>query len=83
MSNSGKWLRIHVTDLATGKSKVNVRSPASLADFGMKMGARFAPADVECLDVDQIMAAVKSGGEGKIVDVKDEDKGEQVEVFVE
>jgi hypothetical protein len=83
MSNSGKWFRVRVTDLATGKSKANVKIPASLADFGMKMAAKFAPDSVEALDMEQIMAAMKSGGEGKLVDVEDEEKGEHVEIFVE
>lgn len=83
MSNSSKWLRILVTDLKTGKSKANIRIPASLADFGMKMAARFTPADKECLNMDQIIAAVKNGSERKLVDVEDEEKGEHVEIFVE
>ena len=83
MSNSGKWLRIHVTDLATGKSKANVRIPASLANFGMKMAAKYAPGSVEGLDMDEIFAAIKNGGDGKLVEVEDEEKGEHVEIFVE
>lgn len=83
MSNSGKWLRIRVTDLNTGKSKANVKVPASLATFGMKMAAKYAPESIEGLDMDEIFAAVKSSGEEKLVDVEDEEKGERVEVFVE
>jgi hypothetical protein len=47
------------------------------------MGAKFAPAGLEGLDMQQIIAAIKQGGEGKIVDVEDEDGGEHVEVFIE
>jgi hypothetical protein len=83
MSNSGKWFRVHVTDLRTGKSKANIRIPTSLADFGMKMAAKYASDSVEGLDMNQIIAAMKSGGEGKLVDVEDEEKGEQVEIFIE
>lgn len=83
MSNSGKWLRILVTDLKTGKSKANVKVPASLAEFGMKMAARFGTAEMEGLDMDQLIATVKNGGEGKLVDVEDEEKGEHVEIFVD
>ena len=83
MSNSGKWFRVRVTDLKTGKSKTNVKIPANLAEFGMKMAAKFAPADVAGLDWDQILAAIQAGGEGKMVDVEDEEKGEHVEIFVE
>ena len=83
MSNSGKWFRVRVTDLKTGQSKVNVNIPMGIVDFGLKMGAKFAPADLEGLDMNQVMLAIQSGGTGKIVDVEDENKGEHVEVFVE
>lgn len=83
MSNSGKWFRVRVTDLKTGEAKANVKIPVGLADFGMKMAAKFGTADVEGLDMDQIIEAIKNGGEGKLVDVEDEKKGEHVEVFIE
>jgi hypothetical protein len=80
---SGKWFRVRVTDLRSGRRKVNVNIPLGLVDIGMKMGAKFAPAGVEGLDMDRIIAAIKSGGQGKIVDVEDEEDGEHVEVFIE
>ena len=83
MSNSGKWLRVRVTDLRTGESKANVKIPVSLADFGLKMAAKFAPSAIDNLDMSQIIAAMKSGGQEKLVDVEDEEKGEHVEIFVE
>ena len=83
MSSSSKWLRVRVTDLKTGKSKANVRIPAGLANFGIKMAAKYAPDSIEGLDMDEITAAIKNGGEAKLVDVEDEEKGEHVEVFVE
>lgn len=83
MSKSGKWLRVRVTDLKTGESKANVKIPVSLADFGMKMAARFMPSGVDDLDMNQIIAAMKNGGEEKLVDVEDEEKGEHVEIFIE
>lgn len=82
-STSGKWFRVRVTDLKSGKRKVNVNIPLGLVDVGMKMGAKFAPAGLEGLDMQQIINAIKSGGEGKIVDVEDEEDGEHVEVFIE
>lgn len=83
MSNSGKWLRVRVTDLKTGKSKANVKIPVSLADFGMKMAAKFGSSSIDDLDMNQIIAAMESGGEEKLVDVEDEEKGEHVEIFME
>jgi SHOCT-like domain len=82
-STSGKWFRVRVTDMKTGRRKVNVNIPLGLVDVGLKMGAKFAPAGLEGLDMNQIMTAIKTGGEGKVVDVEDEEDGEHVEVFIE
>jgi len=77
-----KWLRVRVMDLNSGRNKVNVNIPMSLVNVGIKMGARFAP-DVEGLDFDEIMEAIRSGAQGKILDVVDEEDGERVEIFIE
>ena len=82
-ATSGKWFRVRVTDMRTGRRKVNVNIPLGLVDVGLKMGAKFAPAGLEGLDMNQIIAAIKTGGEGKVVDVEDEEGGEHVEVFIE
>jgi len=79
---SPRWFRIRVTDLETGKSKVNVNLPMSLVNVGVKMGARFAP-EVEGVDFDEIVEQIKSGAEGKIIDVEDVEDGERVEIYVE
>ncbi len=79
----GRWLNVRVTDQRSGKRKVNVRIPLSLVDVGLKLGAKFSPVGLEGLDMNQIMAAVKAGGTGKIVDVEDEEDGEHVEVYIE
>jgi hypothetical protein len=77
-----RWFRVRVTDLATGKDKVNVNLPMSLVDVGTRMGARFAP-ELEELDLEQIMEQIKSGSQGKIVEVEDAEDGERVEIYVE
>jgi hypothetical protein len=77
-----RWFRVSVTDTDTGKVRVNVRLPVNLITAGVKMGARFSP-EVEGLDMDQLMALIKAGEIGKIVDVVDEKDGEHVEVFLE
>lgn len=79
---SARWFRVRVTDLASGKTKVNVNIPLGLVNVGLKMGARFAP-EIEGMNLEEIVAAIKSGAQGKIVDVTDEEDGEQVEIFVE
>lgn len=77
-----RWLRVRVTDLNTGKTRVNIRLPISVLNAGVKMGARFS-AEVEGMDVNQLMALVRSGMTGQVVDVIDEKDGEHVEVFLE
>ena len=76
------WLRVRVTDTQTGQSKVNVNIPMSLVNLGLKIGARFAP-DVEELDLEEMVAAIRTGVQGRIADVEDVEEGERVEIFVE
>jgi hypothetical protein len=77
-----RWFRVRVTDLRNGKNKVNVNIPMGLVNVGLRLGARFAP-NVEGVNYDEIMAAIKSGQSGKVLDVTDEEMGERVEIFVE
>lgn len=77
-----RWLRVRVTDVATGRSKATVQLPLNLLDAGMKIGAHFA-AEVNGVDMSTIMEALRSGMTGKIIDVIDEKDGEHVEIFVE
>lgn len=79
---AGRWLRIRVTDIATGRSKASVQIPLGLIDAGMKIGAHFAP-EVEGVDMSNVMEALRSGVTGKIIDVTDDEDGEHVEIYVE
>jgi hypothetical protein len=77
-----RWFRVRVTDLETGKNKVNVNLPMSLVDVGTRMGARFAP-ELEDVDFHDIIEQIKSGAQGKIIEVEDAEGGERVEIYVE
>jgi len=78
---AGKWFRVRVTDLKSGRHKVNINIPMGLVTVGAKIGAKFAsPLD---LDVDEILSAIRRGARGKIIDVEDEEEGERVEIYVE
>lgn len=81
-ASNPRWFRVRVTDMGSGRQKVNVNIPMGLVNVGLKMGARFAP-EVEDVNFDEIMEAVRSGQQGKIMDVTDEESGERVEIFVE
>jgi hypothetical protein len=81
-TGNARWLRVKVTDVATGRSKATVQIPIGLLEAGLKIGAHFAP-EVEGVDMTQLMDAVRSGVTGKLVDVVDEEDGEHVEIYVE
>jgi hypothetical protein len=46
------------------------------------MGARFVP-DMEEGKLQEMIATIRSGQQGKVMDVTDEESGERVEIFVE
>ncbi|MXY94620.1 MAG: hypothetical protein F4Y42_14355 [Caldilineaceae bacterium SB0664_bin_27] len=76
----GRWLRLRVSDTRSGKTRVNLTIPIGLVNMGLAVGARFVP-DVAELDVEEIRDALRSGLNGKILEVHDEE--ELVEIFVE
>ena len=77
-----RWFRVRVTALSSGTNKVKVNRPMGLVKAAIKKGERFAP-NVENVDYNELMEAIKSGASGKLVDVTDEEDGERVEIFVE
>jgi len=77
-----RWFRVRVTDVNTGRNKVNINIPMGLVNVGIKMGARFAP-EIEGERLENILDAVRSGQQGKVMDITDDEDGERVEIFVE
>jgi len=81
-STGNRFLRIRVTDLASGTGKVNVTIPLGLVSAGLRIAERFAP-EAEGIDMQELEQAIVSGAEGKIVEVMDAEDGERVEIYVE
>lgn len=77
-----RYLRIQVTDLTSGKSKVNVTLPMGLVSAGMRIAERFAP-EFEGFDMQELEELLASGVDGKLVEVMDEEDNERVEIYVE
>jgi hypothetical protein len=77
-----RWFRVRITDLKSGKSKVNVNIPMTLVNVGIKMGARFVP-DAEGVNYEELADAIRGGAQGKVIDVEDDEREERVEIFVE
>ncbi len=78
----GRWMRVRVTDLATGKTKVNVNVPMGLMDVALRMGARFTPKTVT-VDPQELLEALRSGSTGKIIDIEHQEDGERVEIYID
>jgi hypothetical protein len=78
----GRWLRVRVTDIDSGKTAVNVNLPVSLVNVGLRMGARFVP-EMEGVSMSELEESIRQGVTGKIIDIVDEEEGQRVEVYVE
>ncbi|PKN95617.1 MAG: hypothetical protein CVU45_00560 [Chloroflexi bacterium HGW-Chloroflexi-7] len=79
---SAEWVRVIVTDMISGKRRVNVRMPAGLVNTGTKFGARLS-IDRQNLDPAILRESIRSGKVGKILDVADDDEQERVEIYLE
>jgi hypothetical protein len=77
-------LRVRVTDMTTGKAKVNVNVPLTLMNAGLNIASQFAPAEMEDAQMmESIKEAISNDMRGKIVDVIDEEDKEHIEVFID
>jgi hypothetical protein len=82
-SLSGQMLRVRVTDMTTGKTKVNVNVPMKLVDAGLNIAAQFTPEMENAQMMEAVKEALAENISGKIVDVVDEEDREHVEIFIE
>jgi polyhydroxyalkanoate synthesis regulator phasin len=82
-SPSGQMLRVRVSDMSTGKAKVNVNVPMRLVDAGLNIAAQFVPEMENGQMMEAVKEALSENMSGKIVDVIDEEDQEHVEIFIE
>jgi hypothetical protein len=80
--NEPRWIRVLVTDVDSGKTRVNVRLPVNLVSTGVKMGAHLS-ADMQELNMQKINDYVKRGVTGQVMEVVDEDEGEKLSIYLE
>lgn len=78
----GKFFRVRVSDIYTGKVRANIRLPLGMVNAGLRMGMKFSP-EVEGLNAERLVEALADGKTGKIVDVYDDDDDEHIEVYIE
>ena len=75
-----RWINIRISDERSGRQRVNVNVPVGLLSVGMRLGARLG--NVNGINVDALLERIRSGSEGKLLDVHGDD-GERVEISVQ
>lgn len=84
IEHNNKRIFIKVYD-NQGVKKANIQLPISLVDIGLKFGFKFAPEldtkEINGINFNQILDAVKNGVEGRVADIVTEE-GYRVEVEI-
>lgn len=80
--SNGRWFRVRVKNLETGKNKVSVNIPMPMVKFGLKIGRQFSP-ELNDLNLDEMYSVMGDVENGMIVDVQDEESNEHVQVFID
>lgn len=80
-SKRGRWLHIHINDLKSGNRRVSVNVPLGLVRAGLALGESVAP-ELGRFNWSGLTTALDEQG-GMIVEVKDEEDGEHVQIFVD
>lgn len=77
-----RWLLVRITDLATGLPKVNIKLPVGVVQARIKTGARFSIGNAH-VDTSEITRAIAKGKTGQIVNLRDTEDGEHVQIYLE
>lgn len=77
-----RTLRVRVTDVTSGRQKLNVSVPTSLIGVGAKLGARLLPRSSGAA-IEDLQRIIEGGATGRIYEMLDLEEGERVEIFVE
>lgn len=81
-TGESRSMRVKVTDMFSGKTKVSVCLPLGMVDTGLNIASNFMP-DFGTDAAGEISAAINGGMVGKIVDVYDEEDGEHIEIYID
>lgn len=81
----GKKLRIQVRSRETGKVKVNLKIPLRLARIAEKFIPKEAKKEMEeqGINISQIVDSLDELEDATLVDVSDEDSGEDIRIYIE
>jgi hypothetical protein len=77
-----RWLHIRVTDVHTGRPRVNVNVPLTWVALGLQLGSRHV-GELHGIDLNELLDQIRAGANGRLIEVEDLDDGERVEIFVD
>lgn len=78
-----RWLKIRVSELSSGRNKVNISLPMGFVGFGLGIARRFGADFDDEYKIDEMWSAIKQGERGMLVDVEDEEDNEHVQIFLD
>jgi polyhydroxyalkanoate synthesis regulator phasin len=81
-TTASQWVRFRVTNSTTGRRKFSANIPMQLVDVALKIARRFAP-ELDKEDIDDLQITLRTGIQGKVFELQDQESGELVEIFVE
>ena len=83
--DTGTSLKIKVTDIDTGKVKVNLTIPMKLAHFAKNLVPSSEKYKLEQhgINLDELFSTLGTGKIGKILEVEDEIDRQRVEIWIE
>lgn len=78
-----RWLKIRVSELSTGRNKVNVTLPMGFVGFGLGIARRFGADFDDEFNIDEMWSMFKQGERGVLVDGEDEEDNEHVQIYLD
>ena len=78
-----RWLKIRVSELSSGRNKVNISLPMGFVGFGLGIARRFGADFDDEYKIDEMWSAIKQGERGVLVDVEDEEDDKHVQIFLD
>ena len=81
-SGSRNWLVVRVSNHKTGENRVRVRVPLQVIKIGLKLGSGFVP-DLKEVDLEELVRLAESEQTGLLMEMQDDESGEQVQIFIE
>ncbi len=81
-SRKPRWLRVRVSNLESGKSKVSVNVPFAMVKFGLGIARVFSP-EINGTNLDEINDMFLAAEQGLLVDVEDAESNEHVQIYLD